>query len=150
MITSFFLQLDISILKNILIYIIIMLPINLWFSFKLLEDAKTKSSDKKTNPIIESIMNLLAIMFAIGIFMFLPIFSAGYLSNDNPITFNIIAGGIRICVFLTYLILISRLKDVQVLFQYHGAEHKTIFTFEDGAELSYENTKKYQKEHPRC
>ena len=109
-----------------------------------------ESSDKKTNPIIESIMNLLAIMFAIGIFMFLPIFSAGYLSNDNPITFNIIAGGIRICVFLTYLILISRLKDVQVLFQYHGAEHKTIFTFEDGAELSYENTKKYQKEHPRC
>ena len=95
-------------------------------------------------------MNLLAIMFAIGIFMFLPIFSAGYLSNNNPITFNIIAGGIRICVFLTYLILISRLKDVQVLFQYHGAEHKTIFTFEDGAELSYENTKKYQKEHPRC
>ena len=109
-----------------------------------------ESSDKKTNPIIESIMNLLAIMFAIGIFMFLPIFSAGYLSNNNPITFNIIAGGIRICVFLTYLILISRLKDVQVLFQYHGAEHKTIFTFEDGAELSYENTKKYQKEHPRC
>ena len=109
-----------------------------------------ESSDKKTHPIIESIMNLLAIMFAIGLFMFLPIFSAGYLSNDNPITFNIIAGGIRICIFLTYLILISRLKDVQILFQYHGAEHKTIFTFEDGAELSYENTMKYKKEHPRC
>ena len=109
-----------------------------------------ESSDKKTNPIIESLMNLLAIMFAIGLFMFLPIFSAGYLSNDNPIIFNIIAGGIRICVFLTYLILISRIKDVQILFQYHGAEHKTIFTFEDGSELSYENTKKYKKEHPRC
>tara|TARA_Y100000741_G_C18232343_1_gene550313 strand:+ start:187 stop:1122 length:936 start_codon:yes stop_codon:yes gene_type:complete len=109
-----------------------------------------ESADKKTNPIIESLMNLLAIIFAIGLFMFLPIFSAGYLSNDNPITFNIIAGAIRISIFLMYLILISRLKDVQTLFQYHGAEHKTIFTFEDGAELSYENTQKYKKEHPRC
>jgi len=106
--------------------------------------------DKKTNPLIESLMNLLAIIFAISLFMFLPIFSAGLLYNDNPITFNIVAGAIRITIFLMYLILISRLKDVQTLFQYHGAEHKTIYTFEDGAELSYENTQKYKKEHPRC
>ena len=109
-----------------------------------------ESSDKKTNPIIESLINLFAIILAITIFMFLPIYLAEQLYNDSPIIFNIIAGSIRICIFLTYLILISRLKDVQVLFQYHGAEHKTIFTFENGSELLYENTKKYKKEHPRC
>ena len=109
-----------------------------------------EEEQNKTSPIIESLMNLLAILFAIGLFMFLPIFSAGYIANDNPVNFNIIAGAIRICIFLIYLILISRLKDVQTLFEYHGAEHKTIFTFENGSELSYENTKKYNKEHPRC
>ena len=109
-----------------------------------------QDKDKKTNPLIESLMNLLAIIFAISLFMFLPIFATGFLSNDNPIAFNIVAGAIRISIFLMYLILISRLKDVQTLFQYHGAEHKTIYTFEDGSELTYENTQKYKKEHPRC
>ena len=66
------------------------------------------------------------------------------------ILFNVVAGLIRISIFILYLFLISRLKDVQTLFQYHGAEHKTIYTFENGTELSYENAKKFKKEHPRC
>jgi len=111
----------------------------------------TEEDNKKPNFFIEIIMNILSIVFAIGLFLFLPIFIASYsIDLNNVIVFNIISGSVRITVFLFYLILISLLKDVKILFQYHGAEHKTIFAFEDGEELSYEKAKKYNKEHPRC
>ena len=64
-------------------------------------------------------MNVIAILFAIGLFMFLPIFLTNYIIETNQaVSFNIIAGIIRISLFLSYLILISRIKDVQTLFQY--------------------------------
>ena len=110
-----------------------------------------KKSDKKINKLIDALMNIVAIVFAISLFMFLPIFTTKYIvATNNSIGFNIIAGIIRITIFLFYLISISRLKEVQTLFQYHGAEHKTIFTFENGDELSFENSQKHKKEHPRC
>ena len=112
--------------------------------------AEEKKSEK-SNSFLDSLMNLGAILFAISLFILLPIFSAKFIiPTTDAIQFNIIAGIIRIMVFLTYLLLISQLKDVYTLFQYHGAEHKTIFTFENGSDLSYENTKKHKKEHPRC
>ena len=111
----------------------------------------TEEDDKKPNFFLEIIMNILSIVFAMSLFLFLPIFIASYsVDPNNVIVFNIISGGVRITLFLFYLILISMLEDVKILFQYHGAEHKTIFTFEDGQELSYEKAKKYNKEHPRC
>ena len=110
-----------------------------------------EESNSKTKKILDSLMNVIAILFAIGLFMFLPIFLTNYIIETNhAISFNIVAGIIRISLFLFYLILISKIQDVQTLFQYHGAEHKTIFTFENGSDLEYENTKKYKKEHPRC
>ena len=111
----------------------------------------TEDEDKKPNLFIEIIMNIISIIFAMSLFLFLPIFIASYsVDPNNVIIFNIISGAVRITLFLIYLILISMLKDVKILFQYHGAEHKTIFTFEDGQELCYEKAKQYKKEHPRC
>ena len=110
-----------------------------------------ETQSKKTNKIVDSLMNMFAIMFAISLFILLPIFTTKFIiPTTEAMQFNIIAGLIRISIFLFYLLLISQLKDVYTLFQYHGAEHKTIFTFENGSELSYENTQKHKKEHPRC
>jgi uncharacterized protein YqhQ len=64
--------------------------------------------------------------------------------------FNAVAGVFRIIFFLTYLIIISLMKDVKRLFEYHGAEHKTVFAFENGADMSVESTHQYSTFHPRC
>ena len=111
----------------------------------------TEEADQQSNSFLEGLMNFFAIIFAITLFLGLPTFITQFIvPTTEAFGFNLISGGFRISIFIIYLLLISRLKDVQTLFQYHGAEHKTIFTFENGSDLSYENTKKYKKEHPRC
>lgn len=97
---------------------------------------------------------ILAIIFCIAIFFILPTFIASrFFNNVDPadrVWFNVIEGSIRIVLFFIYLFLVSLMKDVRRVFEYHGAEHKTINCFEDGAELTVENVKKYSKFHPRC
>jgi uncharacterized protein YqhQ len=70
--------------------------------------------------------------------------------EQNPLVFNLIAGGIRVFLLLSYLWLISLLKDVQRLFAYHGAEHKAVFAFETGEELSVRAAMRQSRFHPRC
>ena len=64
--------------------------------------------------------------------------------------YNTISGGIRISIFLTYLFLISKTKDAARLFEYHGAEHKVVYTFENGDDLTVANSVQYPTQHPRC
>ena len=63
---------------------------------------------------------------------------------------NLLEGAIRLVVFFLYILVISRLKDIQRVFQYHGAEHKAIFTYEAGEELTVENSRLFSRLHPRC
>jgi uncharacterized protein YqhQ len=63
---------------------------------------------------------------------------------------NLLEGVIRLVVFFLYILVISRLKDIQRVFQYHGAEHKAIFTYEAGEELTVENARRFSRLHPRC
>ena len=70
--------------------------------------------------------------------------------SDNNIVFNLVDGVIRVAVFLLYIWSISRMKDIQRVFQYHGAEHKSIFAFEAGDELTVANVRGYSRLHPRC
>lgn len=63
---------------------------------------------------------------------------------------NFLEGAIRLVVFFLYILVISRLKDIQRVFQYHGAEHKAIFTYEAGEELTVENARRFSRLHPRC
>lgn len=71
-------------------------------------------------------------------------------SIEAPIILNLIEGLIRILMFLAYVTAISKMKDIQRVFQYHGAEHKTIHCYEHEEELTVENVKKYPILHPRC
>ena len=91
----------------------------------------------------------LSVGFAIVFFIVIPLFLAG-LVIEKGFWFNLVDGIIRIIVFISYLYLISLMKDVKVLFRYHGAEHKTVNCYEAGEKLTYENIKKYSTLHPRC
>lgn len=63
---------------------------------------------------------------------------------------NLLEGAIRLIVFLLYIVAISKMKDIQRVYQYHGAEHKAIYTYESGEELTIENARKFSTLHPRC
>jgi len=102
-----------------------------------------------------AIAGTMAAAFGFGILLFfiLPLYLTKLLVpviGDSNIVFNLVDGVIRVAVFLIYIIAISRMKDIQRVFQYHGAEHKSIFTFEAGEELTVDNVRKYSCLHPRC
>jgi len=108
----------------------------------------------KTNPIVEFFLSLLSILFVLTIFFIGPLSLASFIiekeMNGNPIYYNIVAGLFRISFFLIYLIAISQMKDVYRLFQYHGAEHKTVYNFESGEKLDINMAQKFPTQHPRC
>jgi len=107
----------------------------------------------ETNKFVDWVMTIFSIFFALSIFVFLPLYATSYLFNNlinMPFYFNIIAGIVRISIFLVYLFCISQLKDVKCLFAYHGAEHKTVYNFESGQELNIHNAKQFSTKHPRC
>lgn len=96
---------------------------------------------------------VIGLLLGIVIFVVLPQFLAGRLLTKvihNSIALNVIEGFVRIGVFMVYLWAISRMKDIQRIFQYHGAEHKVINAFEAGLDLNKENIDKYTTIHPRC
>jgi len=94
----------------------------------------------------------LAISLSIGIslFMVLPSLVAGFIIKDSLAKANALEGVIRVLLFITYIYGISLSKDIRRVFQYHGAEHKSIYNFENNEELSKENASKYTTLHPRC
>jgi uncharacterized protein YqhQ len=95
---------------------------------------------------------VLGIAFSVGLFFLLPTFIAGFFDRflTSPIVHNLIEGVIRIVIFLLYLFLCSRTKDMRRVFSYHGAEHKTIFCYEAGLPLTVENVRIQPRHHPRC
>jgi uncharacterized protein YqhQ len=94
----------------------------------------------------------IALLVGISLFFVLPLFVTTKLFNieKDAFAFNLIAGSIRIALFLIYIYLISLLKDVRRLFRYHGAEHKTIYAFESGNALTVETARSFTTLHPRC
>jgi len=114
-------------------------------------DAKTLKKEKSLRDKLSLAFSMIvALVFSIGLFMYLPMAISQLFFQKTALTFNLFAGGIRIILFLIYLISISFWKDIKRLFQYHGAEHKAIFAFEDGKELTIDNMKPYPTQHPRC
>jgi len=116
------------------------------------EQREPQGSNSLWQNFIDYVSNFIAIIFAISLFVLFPLFITTYIVNDvnNTIAFNIISGLSRIVIFITYLLLISQLKDVKRLFEYHGAEHKTVYNFESGKELKPEEAQKFSTKHPRC
>lgn len=95
---------------------------------------------------------IFAIALACVLFLAIPTFAAKFFHTltDDPILLNLAEGFLRLIIFLAYLFAISRMKDIQRVFQYHGAEHKTIFCYEADLPLTVENVKKFPRLHPRC
>ena len=111
-----------------------------------------ESGDNKPNQFIDAIMTLLSIALAIGLFFAAPMGLTSWLFNydQNAFVYNLLSGMFRVIFFILYLILISLMKDVRRLFQYHGAEHKTVYNFESGKDLKISNAQQFPTQHPRC
>lgn len=96
---------------------------------------------------------ILSLSIGIGLFFLTPALVSGLLAKVlplSPFVINLIEGIFRLILLILYLWLIGKMKDINRVFMYHGAEHKTINAFEDGAELTPENVMNYSVEHPRC
>jgi uncharacterized protein YqhQ len=121
---------------------------------EIAEGKREKKSDKKAGmSTMGAILTItIALVIGIGAFMGLPLLLATYVFDieTQALAFNFVAGIIRILLFLGYVWGISFMKDVHRLFQYHGAEHKTVFAFEDKVLLSPTNVQKFTTFHPRC
>jgi len=114
-----------------------------------------KDGDKEGDLSSWAMAGTMAVAFGFGICLFFlfPLYLTKLLTpviGDNNIVFNLVDGVIRVIVFLLYIWGISRMKDIQRVFQYHGAEHKCIFAYEAHEALTIENVKKYSRLHPRC
>jgi uncharacterized protein YqhQ len=93
---------------------------------------------------------VVAIGFALMLFKVGPALLTSWLPIDSTGTFVVVEGLIRVSIFIAYIVLISLLPDLRRVFQYHGAEHKTINALEAGADLTPSNVQKYSLIHPRC
>lgn len=97
---------------------------------------------------------ILSLFLSVGLFILLPNFITDFLSNfiniQNVIILNLIEGIVRVGIFIGYLALTSLMKEMKRVWEYHGAEHKTIHCYEHGDEMTVENVRKYSTRHPRC
>ncbi|MBQ9985828.1 MAG: DUF1385 domain-containing protein [Oscillospiraceae bacterium] len=111
-----------------------------------------KFGSRAVENIVMGIATVFGIAIPIVLFIFLPTLLAGTLDKyiGSGIWRNLLEGLLRVIIFLIFMFSVSRMKDMKRVFSYHGAEHKSIFCYEAGEELTVENVKKFSKEHPRC
>ncbi|MGL5716044.1 MAG: DUF1385 domain-containing protein [Paraclostridium sp.] len=120
------------------------------------EDALDKLIKKmfkdKANDVIIGISLVLGLLLSLALFFVTPTIIGGLFSNitDNKLILNLLEGITRFCILFIYIVLISKNKDIQRVFQYHGAEHKAIYCYENDLELTVENARKFTTLHPRC
>jgi uncharacterized protein YqhQ len=111
------------------------------------------SKPKKVSTTLTLVMTLVfALLLGTALFFFLPLLAATQLFSveQQPLAFNLIAGLIRVTILIVYLISISTMREIYTLFQYHGAEHKAVFAFEQNAVLDVPTALTYSRFHPRC
>lgn len=121
------------------------------YSAKIAFQQEEERPKRRGEGFLSGAFTFIAVALALFIFLFLPIFIASTTGLDSrPVLFNMVTGGLRIIFFIGYILAISLIPEVKRLFQYHGAEHKSIFCWEDGKALTFENCAPYQTRHPRC
>ena len=106
----------------------------------------------KANDVIITISLVLSLLLSVGIFILIPTAIGGIFSKiiNNKFILNLIEGIIRISILFAYIVIISKNSDIKRVFEYHGAEHKSIHCYESGLELTVENARKFTTLHPRC
>ena len=106
----------------------------------------------KFMPFLQGCILLFSLAMALFFFAFLPTTLVGFFKDyiSHPLALSALEGLTKIAILILYLALISNMSDIKRVFMYHGAEHKTIFCYEHGEELTVENVRKYTRFHPRC
>lgn len=113
---------------------------------------KEAARQQKKDDVLMGVMMVVAVVLALGIFMVLPYFISNLFHKIIPsrLLRTVLESVIRIVLFVSYILAVSRMKDIQRTFMYHGAEHKCINCIEHGLDLNVENVKKSSKQHKRC
>jgi len=119
-------------------------------------EKKIAAAKKKEGEFLHIVLSM-AVAAAVAVFLFIlaPLWITTWLKDyftaiHNWVVFNVVDGLIRVVFFLAYILLISRMKDIRRVFQYHGAEHKVVHTWEAAEELTVENARRKTTLHPRC
>jgi len=120
--------------------------------------ALDEDAAQKAKPVSNTMLatNLIfSLVFFLFLYKFIPLFLATTIGNHVPVLHGrvmstLVDGMIRIAIFLAFLVLISRTKDIKRVFEYHGAEHKVVFNFESGKEVTVANAQQFETWHPRC
>ncbi len=127
-----------------------------------MEEEKRLEAAKKGKPIDEksrngwqtqlglALMVIVSLVAGMAIFFYLPLYLTELMGIENGIWFNLVDGLYRLLIFLLYLFSISRWKEIRRVFEYHGAEHKSIFAYESEDQVNLETARKYTTFHPRC
>ena len=109
---------------------------------------------EKAVSIIITLAAVLGIAMSVGLFILLPTALTGLIGlvwTTMPLWVrSVLEGVLKVAIFMGYLFLCSRMKEIHRVFEYHGAEHKTIYCYENGLELTVENVRKQPRHHPRC
>lgn len=113
------------------------------------DDLTKRSSGLKTSFTTGATL-VVAFVIALGLFFYLPLFVASAVGAEGSIGFNIIDGLVRLAIFFLYLAVVGLWKDMRRVFEYHGAEHKSIHAYENGDILEAQSVKKYTTRHARC
>ncbi|HIS44937.1 MAG TPA: DUF1385 domain-containing protein [Candidatus Scatomorpha merdigallinarum] len=111
-----------------------------------------KLGNEKAEKIVIGMAAVMGVALAIALFILLPTLIAGFIPGieGRYTARSLIEGAIKIVIFLLYLGLVAKMKEIKRLFSYHGAEHKTIFCYEKGLPLTVENVRPQSRLHPRC
>ena len=118
--------------------------LDLWLEKKL--------GNEKFQQAIVGIAVALGLGLSVGLFFLLPMIIGGFFDRwiHSTVAMNLVEGVIRMCIFMVYMILVSRMEEMKRVFSYHGAEHKTIRCYEAGLPLTVENIRIQTRLHPRC
>jgi uncharacterized protein YqhQ len=120
-----------------------------------LADGRSDEKPKEMSSGAMTLQILFSLAFFIFLYKFVPLYLATWLGKAYPVVngrlaFNAVDGVIRLAIFLCFLFLMSRSKDIRRVFEYHGAEHKVVFNFESGKPVTVENAQAFSTFHPRC
>ncbi|HEX6219586.1 MAG TPA: DUF1385 domain-containing protein [Acidimicrobiia bacterium] len=126
---------------------------SLTLGFKALSWSAQVATEEEEKPLTGAQIGwtmALAFLFFAGVFILLPALAAEAVSRDSDLWFSVIEGVIRLALFIGYIWLIGRSKEIARVFEYHGAEHMSIHAYEAGEPLSIRSVGRYPPEHPRC
>ena len=125
-----------------------------WSSKVAINDEQDENKNSKNIEVTSNLITIFTVIIGlgagIGLFFYLPLLLTDLTGLTSGFYFNLVDSLIRIAIFIGYILLISQWSEVKRVFQYHGAEHKSIFAYENGQELSVENVNNYGTHHPRC